>query len=100
MKKIIKQILAVVLLSVIVLFLFIIISEYKFKNYITIGMKPQEIENIYGKPDFVSSDSVDMVYIYRNWNKTVFVFRKRDNKLKTKWRENWYFIYGNEVNDN
>lgn len=99
MKKRLKQILIAILLLVIISFSYIIISEYKFKNDITIGMIPQEIENIYGKPDLVSRDSTDLVYTYRNWNKTVFVFSKKDSKLKTKWRENWYFIYGNEVNN-
>lgn len=100
MKKGLKQILVAVLLSVIILFLPIVISEYKFKNDIIIGMKPKEIEDIYGKPDLVLRDSTDLVYMYRNfWNKTVFVFHKKDSKLKTKWRENWYFIYGNEVNN-
>lgn len=100
MKKRLKQILVAVLLSVIILFLSIVISEYKFKNDIIIGMKPKEIEDIYGKPDLVSRDSNDLIYTYRSfWNKTVFVFSKKDSKLKTKWRENWYFIYGNEVNN-
>lgn len=99
-KKRFKRVSLAVLLSVILLLLLVVISEYKFKNDIIIGMKPKEIEDIYGKPDLVSRDSTDLVYTYRNfWNKTVFVFHKKDDKLKTKWRENWYFIYGNEVNN-
>ena len=100
MKNELKKILITVLLSVIILFLFIIRIEYKFRNNIVIGMKPNEIESIYGKPDLLSEDSTDLIYTYRSfWNKTVFVFSKEDNNLKTKWRENWCFIYGNEINN-
>lgn len=49
-QKRLKRILVSVLLLVILLLLLVVISEYKFKNDIIIGMKPKEIEDIYGKP--------------------------------------------------
>jgi|LSQX01.1.fsa_nt_gb C4-dicarboxylate transporter len=100
MKKRFKQILIVILLLVVISLSYIIISEYKFKNNIIIGMELVEIQKLYGKADKVTENEKDIIYIYYStFNKTVFVFSKKEGKLKTKWKENWYFIYGNEVNN-
>lgn len=94
-----KKILYVGLLTVVLFLLFIASDEYKFKKDVYIGMNPNEIEDIYGNPSLLFNDETYIIYTYRNFlNKTVFVFDKYENKLITKWRENWYFFYGNEIN--
>lgn len=76
-------------------------KEYQFKNNIQIGMMPKEVKNIYGKPDMVSGDDNVILYTYYYFlNKNVFYFSKKDSMLTVKWRENWYFMKGDEYKNN